>query len=289
MACCCLFGCCKRNRPKPQLEQVVYITPPYLRTAAQRKYGRRIQILGAEQSALTDFWSSVEATGAYCNNEERPKEDSKLIVDITAKEHCNSGYTDSDEIEVETNNSERERAMNSYTVSFSKESGWEFGGGLKVGGSFFNTASAFLGIEGNYKKNKSESEEKKSERERELSHLYGIKATKVTVPPRTKVAVRITTYAVTYKVNVNVKVNIPITSFIPFYYRKSVSCLFCCCCCGCGGQKFGYITAQELFPPDQKNVYNLGYCIQFISQSVLSYVGETVELYKEEIKLPPKM
>ena len=134
------------------MQQVAYVTPPYLRAAAQRKYGRRIQILGAEQSALSDFWSTIEATDAYCNNEEHPKEGSKLIIDIATKEHCNCGYTDNDKIEVETSNSERQRVMNSYTLSFSKESGWGFGGGLKVGGSFFNTASAFLGIEGNYKK-----------------------------------------------------------------------------------------------------------------------------------------
>ena len=279
MGCCC-SGCCKRNHPTPQVQQVDYVAPPYLRAAAQRKYGRRIRILGAKQSALSDFWSTIEATGAYCNNEERPKEDSKLIVDIATKEHCNSGYTDNDEIEVQTSNFESERVINSYTLSFSKESGWGFGGGLKVGGSFFNTASAFLGIEGNYKKNTSESKETKSEKERELSQLYGIRATKVTVPPRTKVAVRITTYAVTYKVNVNVKVSIPITSHIPFYYKKS--CSLCCC------KKIGYVTAQELFPPDQKNVINLGYCIQYNAQSVLSYVGETVELYKEETKLPRK-
>ena len=271
-----------------QEREVLYVTPQYLLNAAQKKYGRRIEVIGAEENALLKFWSSIEAKAAY-HDQERPNEDSRLIIDITAKEHCNTGETD-DVIEVETSQEETKRVTNSYTLAFKKESGWEFGGGLKVGGSFFNTAGAFLGIEGKRNKSIWQSQEQKNEEERALSQSYGIKATKITVPPRTKVAVTITTYAVTYKVKVKVIVSVPATSYIPFYYKKYICNLLCSCLRRrCKSQRyFGFITAQELFK-NQNEFQDLGYCIQFTAESVLSYIGETVELHKELKKLQPSI
>ena len=272
------------GRSKPiQLHDVVYVTPRYLLNAVQRKYGRRIIVIGAEEGALARFWSTLETKGANFNNDERPVVDSKLAVDITAKEHCNIGDTD-DVMEVETSQEEKTKQKTSYTLGFGKESGWEFGGGLKIGASFFNTASAFLGIEGKRNKSKWRSQEETIERERELAQTYGVKATEITVPPKTKVAVTITTYAVTYKLKVKVIISVPATSSIPFYYRRTGGLN----CCGGGGRMRGEITAAELFQ-DQNEFQDLGYCIQFRKESELSYVGETVELYKEETKLPPRL
>ena len=244
-------------------------------------------MIGADENALLKFWSSIETKAAYFHDQERPKEDSRLIIDITAKEHCNTGETD-DVIEVETTQEETKRVTNSYTLAFGKESGWEFGGGLKVGASFFNTAGAFLGIEGKRKKSSWKSQEQKGEEERALAQSYGIKATKITVPPKTKVAVRITTYAVTYKVKVKAIVSVPATSYIPFYYKKYICNLLCSCQRRrCTSKRYiGYIFAQELFQ-NQNEFQNLGYCVQFTTESVLSYIGETVELHKELKKWQP--
>ena len=192
-------------------------------------------------------------------------------------------------IEVETSQKETSRVTNSYTLAIGKESGWEFGGGLSVDASFFNTAVACFGIEGKRNKSNRESHTQSREKQRALAQSYGVKATEITVPPRTKLSVRITTYAVTYKVKVKIVISVPVTSYISFYYTKSDErCLRLPCCGGNTNQQrfFGYVTAFEIFQ-NQNNFQDLGHCIQFQVDSELSYVGETVELHKEMIKLPP--
>ena len=270
-------------------EEAIYITPAYLFNAAQRKYGKGIQVLGYDEDGLAQFWSTIEAKSAYFNDEERPKEVNKLIIDITAKEHCNTGGLN-DVVEVETSQKETSRVTNSYTLAIGKESGWEFGGGLSVDASFFNTAAACFGIEGKRNKNKWESQAQSGERERALAKSYGVKATEITVPPRTKLAMRITTYAVTYKVKVKVVISAPVTSYISFYYTRSDERFRIPCCGGRTNQRrsFGYVTAFEMFR-NQKDFQDLGHCIQFKVDSELGYVGETVELHKEMTELPPTL
>ena len=96
---------------------------------------------------------------------------------------------------------------------------------------------------------------------------------------------RITTYAVTYKLKVKAVLTTPSTSYIPFYYKRGLGSLFCP---GAGPifRKFGSITAHELFQ-NQNEFQDLGNFIQFTRDSELSYIGETVEMHKEETKLPP--
>jgi len=94
------------------------------------------------------------------------------------------------------------------------------------------------------------------------------------------VAVTITTYVVTYKLRVNAVISAPVTSYIPFYFRRIGNN----CCGGRSNPIFGYVTAYELFQ-NQEGFQDLGYCVQFKKEAELSYVGETVEFYKEMKKL----
>ena len=255
---------------------VLYVTPNYLLNAARKKYGRRIHVTGALESALGEFWDTVKAKGAPFNPSDRPTEDGRVIVDISAKEHCNYG-TEEDEIMIVTTKEKTTRENKSYSLSFGKESGWEFGGGLNIGASFFNTASSSFGIEGKRTKGKWEAEEQTRGKEHALSQVYGVTGT-IKVPPQKKTVVRITTYAVTYKLNVKSVISAPSTSRIPFYYRSSG-------CCGLTSRRvLGYITARELFQ-NQNEFQDLGYYVQFTVQSQLSYVGEVAEMHKEETPL----
>ena len=258
------------------------VSPRYLVDIARKKFSRLIMI-GAPESDLADFWDTIEVKGAcFTDGEERPVEDSKLVVDITAKEHCNN--TDiNDVIEVATGQQQMRKVTDSYSLAFGKESGWEFGGGLNVGGSFFNTAGAFLGIEGKRHKKTWSRQEQSKVQERSLAQSYGVKATEITVPPKTKLTVRITTYVVTYKRRVKVVFSVPVTSRIPIYFRRYWLELLCI-----EWKRFRrlkYVDGFDLFQ-NQNEFQDLGYCIQFSVDSELSYVGETVELYKELTKLP---
>lgn len=260
--------------------QTVYVTPGYLLNAAKRKYGRHIFVIGALESALADFWDNVETKAENFDKNQRPVEVSRVIVDITAKEHCNTGTIGNDTMEVTTDQQETRSEKKSYSLSFGKQSNWEFGGGLNIGASYFNTASASIGIQGKRSKGKWKSEEEGKEEERVMSQSYGVKASEIKVPPMTKVTVEITTYAVTYKLPVRSVFSAPVSSYIPFYYKGWLGNL---CCAGAGPtfRKFGYVTATELFQL-QNNFCNLGYCVQFTKDSELSYVAETVEMYKKE-------
>ena len=261
--------------------QTVYVTPTYLLKAAQRKYGQGIFVIGAVESELAEFWDTVEAKGANFDKNKRPDEVDRIIIDITAKEHCNYG-SEKDTIEVETKQEEKKTQKKSYSLSFGKKSGWEFGGGLNVGASFFNTASASIGIQGKLTKDKWKSQEETKEEERTLGQTYGVTG-EITVPPKTKVTVRITTYAVTYKVRVKVVFSVPATSYIRFYYKSYLGNL---CCAGAGPtfRKLGYLTPQELFK-NQNDFEDLTYCVQFTRDSDVSYIGETAEMTKKEDEL----
>ena len=254
----------------------LYLTPNYLLNAARKKYGRRIHVIGALESELAEFWDTVTAKGSPFNPNDRPTEDGRVIVDISAKEHCNYG-TEEDEIEIVTSKEKTTRENKSYSLSFGKESGWEFGGGLNIGASFFNTASSSFGIQGKRTKSKSETEGRTSGEERALSQVYGVTGT-IKVPPQKKAVVRITTYAVTYKLNVKAVISAPSTSRIQFYYTSSG-------CCGLTSRRVpGYVTAREIFQ-NQNEFQDLGYYIQFTVYSQLSYIGEVAEMHKEEAPL----
>ena len=79
----------------------VYVTPPYLLSAAQKKYGQDISLIGAVESELDKFWDTVDIRSGNSQTHERPVEDCRIIVDITSKEHCNTGNK-VDVIEVKT-------------------------------------------------------------------------------------------------------------------------------------------------------------------------------------------
>ena len=268
---------------RPQFRSLVYVTPLFLLNAAQRKYGDDISVIGALEDKLSEFWDSIEIKSASSQTYERPAEESRIIVDITSKEHCNTGTKD-DVFEVETGQEETKKEGKSYALSFGKESGWEFGGGASIGASFFNTASASLNLQGQRTKSKWTSEEYSTTKERSLSQSYGVKATQITVPPNHKVTVRITTYAVTYKLTVKSVFIIPSTSKIPFYYKKGLGKLFCP---GAGPtcRRFGTITAHELFQ-NQNEFQDHGSYMEFTKDAELSYIGEAVEMHKDVTKWP---
>lgn len=263
--------------------QTVYVTPSYLLKAAKRKYGRNIVMIGAVESALNEFWDAIgnKLHGSEFNKNLRPVEDSRIIVDITAKEHCNLG-SDVDHVDITTSKEETRSQKKSYALSFGKQSGWEYGGGLNIGASFFNTASASIGISGKRTTGKWRSEEEGREEERSLSQRYGVVG-RIEVPAKTKVSVKITTYAVTYKIDVKIAISAAATSYIPFYYKNYLGSLFCAgggSCC----RKFGFITARELFQ-NETEFEDLGNFVQFTRNSQLSYICEVAEMYKEETPL----
>ena len=261
----------------PQSSAPIYLRPNYLITAAKRKYGRNIFVIGAFENKLNEFWENVEIKASAFD--QRPKQVTRSIVDITAKEHKNTG-NDIDEVEIYNNQVETRKEHKSYSLAFEK--GWEFGGSLNVGASFFNTVGAggaSLGLGGSAKRTKNTLEKFAKQEERSLSQQYSLTG-KIKVPPRTALTVTITTYAVTYKITINAVFTTPTINMIPFYYKSRCSKLFCA---GTGPtcRSTGFITAEELFGYET-NFKVVGDEVTFTRETDLSYLGETIQMYKTE-------
>ena len=93
----------------------------------------------------------------------------------------------------------------------------------------------------------------------------------------------ITTYTVNYKANLKAVFAVPSSNVIPFYYKSGLGKL---CCAGIGPtcQKLGFISAGELF--QGQNEYNIdGGNITFSRETELSFLAETIEMYKVEQQL----
>jgi len=204
----------------------------------------------------------------------------RVIVDITAKEHLNTGEKE-DEVEVFTNQEESLKETKTYSISFTK--GWEFGGSLNVGASFFNVLGAGspsigLGIGGKRFKNTEESST--FAKERSLSQQYSLTG-RIKVPPKTKLNVKITTYAVTYKTSVKVEFSVSCAARIRFFYKPAWSVYFCA---GTACRSTGHITAEDLF--ENQFEYNLSNgIVSFTEETDLSYIGEVLQMNKESTLL----
>jgi len=193
---------------------LVLVKPSYLVTAARRKYGRGIQVIGALDTDINKFWGSVTIRATHFDGQ-RPQEVGRAVVDITAKEHVNSGDKD-DSVEITTETTESRTEKQTYSASFKKS--WEFGGNINVGAQFFNVVGvggAGLGLGGSAKRVKEKSEAEGKEEECSLSQVYGVKGG-ITVPPKTKLKVQIITYAVNYSSTVKVAFTVPVTAVIRF-------------------------------------------------------------------------
>ena len=265
------------QRPVP----VVHVKPSYLIAAARRKYGREIYVIGAVEDKLNEFWENVEIKASAF--EERPKPVARSIVDITAKEHTNTS-DGVDEVKISSNQKETRSEKKSYSLSFEKS--WEFGGSINVGASFFNivgAGGASLGLGGSAKRTTTKTEDSTGQEERSLSQQYGVTGD-VKVPPKTAMTMKITTYSVTYKATINAEFTTSRTNMIPISYKSRFAKLFCigdCSAC----RSTGFIAAEELFQYETNFNVNEKY-VTFTRETDLSYLGETIQMYKTEKPLP---
>ena len=253
----------------------------HLIKAAQRKYQRGIFVIGADARELNKFWEKVDIKAS--GFEDRPKPVARTIVDIIAKEHKNTGDS-VDKVKIYSNQKETMKEKKSYSLSFEKS--WEFGGSLNVGASFFNIVGpggATLGLGRSAKRTTTMFEGSSNQEEQSLSQQYSM-TSDIEVPAKTALSVTITTYAVTYKATVNAVFTTPTTNKIPFFYKSRCAKLICS---GSGPtcRSFGFITAEELFQNEANFTVN-GNEIVFTRETDLSYLGETLQMYKTEQPLP---
>lgn len=275
----------------------LYKKPHYIVDAAKIKYGRHVFVLGASQQSVDTFWQHVGYAVYPDTAISPPKEKGRTVVDIDSKVHINDSIKEMegdvqkpheqkkpadwyDDFQITSKKSKGESRSKSYSLEIGKTTEKQFGGNLKIGSSgFFNVVgggiSPELGINANYSKISSKSEKTEESRDEKLVQEYEVVDT-LKVPPQMKVKVTITTWAVTYEADVKIQLTVDAKSGIPVKYRTPVSRIF-------GGfiVSSGLLTAKEIFAQEE-DFEDDGVNITFSRMSKMSYLGEEVEIIKEE-------
>ena len=275
----------------------LYKKPQYIVTAAKRKYGRHIFVLGATQENISTFWDHV-GYGLHPDNQiSTPVEKGRTIIDIDTKIHINDStkeleneekpedWYDDFQITSKKSKGETSSSSKSYSLQLVKESSAQVGGNFKIAGSgFFNIATAgiapSLGLSANFSKlsSKTTIEETKETNDETLNQEYEI-LDGFKVPPMSKIKVTITTWAVTYESEVKTRLTVDSKTKIPIKYRTPLAQLL-----GGFGTSNGFLTAKELFCNECEFEDN-GTNITFSRMSKMSYLGEEVEIIKDENRL----
>ena len=219
----------------------LYKKPHYIVDAAKIKYGRHVYVLGASQDNVATFWKHV-GYAVYPDTEiSPPKEKGKTVIDIDSKVHINDSTKEMegtaqrpkkpddwyDDFQITSKKSKGESRSKSYSLELGKTTQKQFGGNIKVGSSgFFNVVgggiSPELGINANYSKISSQKEKTEESQDESLVQEYEVVDT-LKVPPKMKVKVSITTWAVTYEADVKIQLTVDAKSGIPVKYRTPVS------------------------------------------------------------------
>ncbi len=286
--------------------------PKYIVDAALKKYGRdgKIFILGATQKDIDTFWKHVSyAVHPDSLGISPPVEKGKTVVNIEAKTHINDAEKDMepdseregktrkpsdwyDAFQITSKKSKGESKSKSYSLQVGKTTEKQVGinANLKVSTpSFFNVVGggigAELGVNASYTKLQGESEIEEETKEEKLTQAYEVVDT-LKVPPKTKTKVTITTWAVTHESNVKIQVTADSKARIVVKYRTRLSQVL-------GGfmTSTGVLTAKEIFE-NEEDCKDDGVNVTFSSKSTISYVGEEVEIVKEEtpfdLTAPPR-
>ena len=238
------------------------MNPSYVDRAAKEKYGRNIQIVGAPKSEINAFWKNIRYSASKF--ECKPKEVGRSIVDINSKTHTNHGDK-VDEIDVTSEKSKAQKKSKSYQLQLGKEWDYQVGGSVSLNAIFFNASAGGSVNRNSYKK---ASRERRNEET--LTQDFQLKGS-VKVAPKSKVIVMISTWSVTYQADMITKVSSSTGNKIAVRYKIL------------GGlcTKVGEISAADIFK-HETNFETAGTQVYFDRKSTISYLGEEVEVIKNE-------
>ena len=241
------------------------VSPDYVIQAGVVKYQTNASsIYGVLERDVEKFWSSGLLTALRIDP---PTEVGRYVVDVEVKEIYNDG---SEPKVVEINTLHSQPQEKTYRLSQSKYE--VFGANLSVAVTpeFFQIIPIRLGCANYYQGTALQLTNKG----------YGT-ATKVEVPPMSKVTATITTRAIAYQANTLVRV-----SFLRFstlkIKRRIDTCLYAICGCF-GGTTTGELTPREILVNNGvEDIQSTETRIYFNEPRSLSYMGEVVEMRLSE-------
>ena len=270
-----------------------YRAPNDIVKVMKKKYGQDIFVIGVTSKELTAFNNGMSY---HTIGTTRPVEVGRSVVDIDCKSHTNTAErsdleTDEpryesdwyDNFQVTSSMEDSQKKSKSYQLNWEKSTTKAIGGnlGLKIGGSFFNMAAApsaegTAGVSASYSKTTTEGSTQKEDEEQSLTQTYQVIDT-LKVPPKTKVAAMITTWAVTYESRSTIEVTVDMSHVLSVRYRTMLSRRL-------GGMfpSTGVLTAEDLFG-EEEDFKCEDYIVTFKRRGKISYLGEEVEVVKQKI------
>ena len=248
------------------------VNPDYVVQAAVVKYATNVSsIYGALERDIKKFWSSGLLTALRIDP---PTEVGRYVVDVEVKEIYNDG---SDPKVVEINTLHSRPQEKTYRLSQSKHEIFGANMSVAVSPEFFQIIPIRLTGSTNYYEGTTLQLANKG---------YGT-ATKVEVPPKSKVTATITTRAIAYQADTLVRV-----SFLRFssilIKRRVETCMNFFCCLD-GAPTTGELTPRELLANNGvEDIQSTDTRIYFNEPRSLSYTGEVVEMrLSEPVSMAP--
>jgi len=248
---------------------------------AKERYGPNIFVLGSTLDQIRDFWKHIGYE--VIDTMEEPRVVAKTKVDVGTKCHQNFSQAGQDvpDDEIKIKSMRDQSYPKSVTLQVPKMHGFHIGGstGLSADPGFFNLAEgAGIGAEKGF--NSSHGFHEVDNRE---SLSQGYKTLEVIkVPPGRKVKAEITTWAVTYEAKTITKFTVDAHAMLPVQYRSLISRLVGGCYISTG-----YLTAMDIFADEDSFQFDpMHNTVTFTRVSRVSYIGEEVDIRKNDDKLP---
>ena len=275
-----------QRQPTHMPNQVLSVAS-LLEEAARIKYGRRISFLwtSATDAQLKHFWDNLRISIRPVDTE--PREVGRSIVDITTKDYVNSG-SESDESTIEIY--KPAGIAKGTSAEWYVQNGLTWGVSSTIGTNIMRLAALVpvrgtVGAVGSITKRRLEEEALGHTLSADTLSFTYKREEKIVVPPRSKVTVTITSYAIRYSFHYTLQLSALQSEAISIKFRTPFQDCWGGCCPGCCTSS-GFITARELLTASLLP----GYCeesdwVHFTQDGVLSWVGDGSKVQKIEQRL----
>jgi len=255
-----------------------------LEEAARIKYGRRIRFLytSATEGQLQRFWDNLRVSIKPVDTE--PREVGRSIVDITTKDYVNSG-SESDESIVEI--CKPAGVAKGTSAEWYVQNGLTWSVSSNIGTNIMRLAAMVpvrgtVGAVGSITQQRLVREALGHSLSADTLSFAYKREEKVVVPPRSKVSVTITSYAIRYSFHYTLQFSALQSEEISIKFRTKFQDYWGGCCLGCCVSS-GIITARELLTamplPGFSEDSNW---VRFTQEGILSWVGDGSKVQKIE-------
>jgi hypothetical protein len=220
--------------------------------AAKARYGENITVIYYEKLV-----NNIEFLVSVVDKEREPREVTHTIVDITTKEYFNRGKEAQDETVVKLRKVSSTPKGERYNFS-----GFDFGFGGNIGPQVMS-----LSISGGSMRITGQFNAWGKSNEHAYSLTYD-REEKVSVPPKTHVKTKITSYSNKYEMFYTLKFRVSQSAMVPVLFKSK------CCLLSCRNTGVVFVSDMISTLPNY-NGRDVGHTASFMQTGTLSWIGES--------------